>query len=145
MKGCTGPITGRSRLTRLRSGGSALANAWRTIRRCTPELGATALDRSRPRTRTPCESARTAPPLALRSIPASRLFGRMLGPAGWANLQHQKGPFYTIEISAFSALNLFCPLLVCHLPPRGLFDPCTIGGSISKGSKILVPSCRWRR
>jgi hypothetical protein len=34
------------------------------------------------------------------------------------------------------ALNLFWPLLVCHLPLRGPFDPCTIGGSISKGSRI---------
>jgi outer membrane protein len=27
-------------------------------------------------------------------------------------------------------------LFLCHLPSRGRFRPCTIGGSISKGSKI---------
>src|SRR5208283_1163783 len=40
IKGVSGPITGRSRSLRLRSGGCASASAWRTIRRCTPSLRA---------------------------------------------------------------------------------------------------------
>src|ERR1700677_2199684 len=37
------------------------------------------------------------------------------------------------------ALHFFWPLLACYLPPRSSRRPCTIGGSILKGSKILWP------
>jgi len=43
MKERSGPIAGRSRSLCLRSGGSAFARAWRTIRRCTPSWCATPL------------------------------------------------------------------------------------------------------
>ena len=42
MNGITGPNRGHSRGLYTRSGGTALASAWRTIRRCTPNLRATA-------------------------------------------------------------------------------------------------------
>src|ERR1700679_223806 len=38
------------------------------------------------------------------------------------------------------ALHFFWPLLACHLPPRSSRRPCTIGGSILKGSRIDEPT-----
>src|SRR5579864_6431808 len=46
---------------------------------------------SQPRTRIPCESAQTAPLSFSAPSPASRLFGRMLGQAGWGQLTVSKG------------------------------------------------------
>ena len=48
MNSRTGPNFGLLRAGVLRPGGIALANAWRTVRRCVFSFFATALDRSRP-------------------------------------------------------------------------------------------------
>src|SRR5215470_10982626 len=93
-KGHSGPITGRRRSTCLRSGGSALANAWRTIRRCTLSLSATALIVPTPNSYSLriCSNSST---LALRSIPSLLPLRQDAGLGG-------VGPIYGIERGRFT-------------------------------------------
>src|SRR5215831_2740605 len=94
----SGPITGRSRSTGLRSGGSALASACRTIRRCTLSFAATPLMVPTPNSYSLriCSNSST---FALLSIP-DLLPHWQDAPArgGWAIFQYRSGPIYGIEI-----------------------------------------------
>jgi hypothetical protein len=98
-------MAGRSRLTRLRSGGSALANAWRTIRRCTPSFCATARIVPTPNSysRRICSNSST---LVIRSIPSLRLFSRMLDLAGWGQFSRSKGAVLHYRNQVFSSATI---------------------------------------
>src|SRR5882757_5899116 len=94
IKGISGPSAGRSRAVRLRSGGAALASAWRTMRRCTPSLRATPFTLPMPNSYSLriCSNSST---FALLSIPSL--------------LPHQQdapvcrgGPFFSIEVGHFT-------------------------------------------
>src|SRR5271166_761718 len=94
MNGTSGPITGRTRSTGLRPGGSALESACRTIRRCTLSFSATPLMVPTPNSYSLriCSNNST---FALLSIPASCLISRM------PRLK-EGGPIYSIEVGRFT-------------------------------------------
>src|SRR6266849_2513862 len=91
MNGTSGASTGHLRVLDLRSAGRASANAWRTIRRCTPSLRATPLMLPTPNSYylRICSNSST---FALLSIPS-----HLLHQEGWARLGGG-GPIQSIEI-----------------------------------------------
>src|SRR5215469_14076368 len=94
MNARSGPITGRSRWLCSRSGGSAFASAWRTIRRCTPSLCATPLIVPTPNSYSLriCSNSSTFAFLSIPSLPPHR----QDAPAS------EVGPIYGVERGRFT-------------------------------------------
>jgi integrase len=90
MKAISGPTAGRARVVRLRAGGSALASACRTIRRCTPSRRATPFTVPIPNSYSLriCSNSST---FALLSIPRLPPSSRMPGLPGVGHFSVSKG------------------------------------------------------